>query len=875
MTSEQVSAAVPAVDRWAHQHVAVEAIGRQLGGGGRATLGSPCGSGKSVIAAKAARALVPDGPVLVTVPTLEVAEQMLTTFSTVGGAGRLVAVCSDAEVLEAAGARQPGAPDGLENVITTRPDQVAAAVAAPGRVTAVCTYASVPIVAAAHARHAMGPWQLVVCDEAHRLAGRAGNAWQQIHDDVVIPAKRRLYMTATLRIFTGDDGQTISMDDEKVFGPVVFRLTVAKAIKRGLLADYLVLMAVCDPELLTAAEHLQVGRAALAPEVLAQQIAVLRAAAEHDITAMVTYHHRVAAARTWANTLPQTWKTMPETLRPESLWTRCVHGDQDLWLRRSLLRSLAGAPAPDVGDSDGDGGLRVVTNARVLTEGVDVPAVDGIAMIDPRSSVVDIIQMIGRALRIGDRPGKVAKLVVPLLLSPGESAGQALAGSQYQHLWRVLLALRAQDERLEQSLDQARARNGAAAAFPVLGGEGPDSDLVQEAANPMPQWLSWTGAKIPTGFAEAVWVKALEKTTSSWMDYYGAALAYKQAHGHIQVPAKYHTPGSNLPLGWWLPRQYGFLHSTLTQQQQRLLAELGPYENAHERSWRKGTAAADAWLSRHPAGLYGFSATWTHDGTNLHRFLRAQGDRRRAGKMTAAEDAELTGRDPSWYLNLTQRHLRAARAFYRAHGHLLPEPGYRTPDGLDLHTWLDRCLRRHRDNDLPEPLRRGLARAGMCFTKIDARRRRGIIAARRHARTHGNLQVPADHVCSDGYALGAFLAALKERIRKGTHPRWVVDNIAAIDPDFYKSKHDRRAHKIALAKSYFDAHGHLPAPRRSWRPADPKPDGEDFRPWLAEMRQHARHNAVSPEIRACIDQLDAMDPNWRGHIPRPTRSWSS
>lgn len=177
MTSEQVSAAVSDADRWAHQHVAVEAISRQLGGGGRATLGSPCGSGKSVIAAKSARALVPDGPVLVTVPTLEVAEQMLTTFRTVGGAGRLVAVCSDAEVLEAAGARQPGDPDGLENVITTRPDEVAAAVATPGRVTAVCTYASVPIVAAAHARHAMGPWQLVVCDEPATVNGAVVCAW--------------------------------------------------------------------------------------------------------------------------------------------------------------------------------------------------------------------------------------------------------------------------------------------------------------------------------------------------------------------------------------------------------------------------------------------------------------------------------------------------------------------------------------------------------------------------------------------------------------------------------------------------------------------------------------------------------------------------
>lgn len=313
-------------DLWAHQPAAVAAVADALRGGGRATVESACGTGKSRIGAAAAGVLAPQGRVLVTVPTLELAGQMLVTFAAHGGAGlgRTVAVCSDGEVVPAGELAELGLAGG-EAAVTTDPARLAALTAVPGRVTVLCTYQSLPVLTAAHARHGLPAWDLVIVDEAHRTAGRAGKAWALIHDDVIIPAARRLYMTATLKILgAGDDELAVSMDDPKVYGPVVFRFPASEGIRRGLLADYqLLVVVVTDADVRTLAQaddrRLRVGGATVSPRMLATQIAVLRAAREYGIRRAITYHHRVADARAWAELLPRARETIP----PASSRRRC------------------------------------------------------------------------------------------------------------------------------------------------------------------------------------------------------------------------------------------------------------------------------------------------------------------------------------------------------------------------------------------------------------------------------------------------------------------------------------------------------------------------------------------------------------------------
>ncbi|WP_169514763.1 DEAD/DEAH box helicase [Actinomadura atramentaria] len=833
-----------AADRWAHQPAAVRAITDELGGGGRALLWSACGTGKSRIAATAARDLVPGGRVLVLVPTLDLASQMVAAFRGVGGAGRLVVVCSDTEILSADGLELPG-------TVTTRPDVLAAATGGAGRITVVCTYHSLPVLVAAHARHGLPGWELVVADEAHRTAGRAGQAWSVVHDDVAVPAARRLYMTATPRI-AGDADERVSMDDEKVFGRVVFRLSTGEAIRRGLLADFRLLCPIVDWDMLNrlgvdprdALQSLRVGRTALAPQVLAQQVAVLRAAAEHDIRALLTFHNRNAAARGWAQALPQTWELLPPGERPATIAAWHVHGDQDSGVRRAVLDGLRGGSGE---------GLRVVSNARVLSEGVDIPSVDGVAFVDARSSVVDIIQIIGRALRTGGRDDKIAKIIVPVLVGPDESPEAVLDGSRFKQLWRVLLALRACDDRVEAALDAERQRLGRAE---VDGADATDTSLV-------PDWLTVTGRRVPDGFAQAIWVRAVRTTTPSWMEFYGAARAYLDQHGHLEIPSSYRT-ASGLTLGRWLHLQHKDFDE-LNQERKHLLRALGPWESETDRRWRKGCQAARAWAEHSPAGLHKIPRDWTHGEVRLHTWIVDQRKALTRGQLDRERKERLNEVDPTWFLTVGQILLRAARAFAAEHGHLLPDRDYVAPDGYPLGEALHAKRARSTAEGATSDVAAALTRIGMVWNIKDAALLRGVIAARHHYRAHRTLAVPPGHLCTpdtcgDDYPLGAYLAKRKQSVRdKAASATRIAAKLDAISTSWRPvSATARRARNLELAAAYANKHGHLPRPRGSRLPS-PRPEGEDFRQWLSAERVKARKGTIRPDV---FTALQGLDPSW-------------
>jgi predicted helicase len=324
-----------------------------------------CGTGKTLIAARTATRLAPRGRVLVLVPTLDLLAQTARVWRAAGRKGPAVAVCSARQALD-------HDPVGGDTPMTTSPQELAARLPAdlPGPVTVYATYASLHAVASAHRAFHLPAWDLVVVDEAHRTAGRLGKAWSAIHHDDQIPAARRLYLTATPRIWDRDDGSdeepdepVASMDDENVFGPVAYRLTLSDAIDLGLLADYQILVPVVTDKDLR--DWLATGPRAGADGVrlAGRQVAVLRAIADHRLRRVLTFHHRVADARAFATTLTHTAHALPDTLQPAGLWAQWISGDHTPQVRRRLLMEFAQHPP---------GSTAVLSNARVLGEGIDI-----------------------------------------------------------------------------------------------------------------------------------------------------------------------------------------------------------------------------------------------------------------------------------------------------------------------------------------------------------------------------------------------------------------------------------------------------------------------------------------------------------------------
>jgi len=721
-----------------HQKEAVTAAATTLRTHPRASVVAACGTGKTLIAARTAARLAARGRVLVLLPTLDLLSQTIRSWRAAGRKGPAVAVCSARQALD-------HEPLSADIPMTTAPGELAAlaSTGTPGPVTVYATYASLPAVVTAHRDHRLPSWDLVVVDEAHRTAGRLGKAWAAVHHDDQVPAARRLYLTATPRIWDADtdqDGNTeamASMDDEALFGPVAYRLTLSDAIDLGLLADYQILVPVVADEDLRDWLATGPGAGVDGLRLAGRQVAALRAIHDHELRRVLTFHHRVADARAFATTLADTAATLPDHLRPQGLWADWVSGNHAPQVRRRLLLEFASHTTPNT--------PAVLSNARVLGEGIDVPAIDAVVFCDPKNSPVDTVQAVGRALRQQPGAGKKATLVVPVYLTPGENPDDLLGADAYTPLWHTIQALRAHDDRLEARLADPRTHR------PTMPPEDPEA------------WLHFDRPTQSEDVALALSLRVLAPKSAEWRRGLTAARRYHHTHHHLDVPQNY-ADTTGYPLGRWLTWQR-HLHtsSTLDPARTTALERLGIIWNPRQQAFDRGLAHATAYTTRY--GHLVPPVEYVHDGFPLGRWLATQ--RTRTERLTAERAAALTALDPWWnppWPTTWQRAYNDARRGL--------EEAKTTSNAKE---WLE--IQRARADDL-HPEQRRLLEAGIdtnapiCTEKgsqLPARERafhRGLAAARAFRAREGHLDVPQRHiedVEGEQVRLGQWLTNLRRR----------------------------------------------------------------------------------------------------------------
>lgn len=423
-----------------HQVAALADLTRALAVHDRTQLVMACGTGKTLVGRWYAQSSEANR-ILVLLPSLGLVAQTLREWRRAnrGSSWRFNAlvVCSDPTTAEGAAER---AGDAAENLIPLEEgtwEEVEARVTTSVRraadwlqrrtdqVTVVfSTYHSSPVVSEAQGLCAgERVFDLVLCDEAHRLAGRPSEAFATVLDARRIAGRKRVFMTATPRAFAGEVGT--SMDDPRLFGPIAHTVSFGDAIKAGLLTDYQVVVMAASKE---QNHDGSIGAVAAA---------VMRAIDKHGLRRILTFHGSVAKASAFANGLEGRTSASGVPLEAQH-----VSGRTSAAGRAAVLDWLA--------DPDSQG-ARIVSNARCLSEGIDVPAVDAVCFADQRSSVVDIIQAIGRALR--PSPGKtVGTIVLPVVVEDDADIDTELSLSDFAHVWTVLRALRAHDQRFDQEI---------------------------------------------------------------------------------------------------------------------------------------------------------------------------------------------------------------------------------------------------------------------------------------------------------------------------------------------------------------------------------------------------------------------------------------
>ncbi|MFD3337521.1 Helicase associated domain protein, partial [Streptomyces sp. NPDC058700] len=519
------------------------------------------------------------------------------------------------------------------------------------QVTVFATYASLGLRTLQRAHAAgVGVWDLVVVDEAHRTSGDAGKPWAAVHDQQQIPAHRRLYMTATPRVWeAGGEAPRLvaSMDrDSEVFGPVAYELKLSEAIRRWIVAPYqVVCVDIRDEDVHQALQGEPLGSDHVrGARLAALQTGLLTAVVQEKLRRVLTFHSRVAEAEAMAVGVP----AVAEQLHaddpgrfpaPGRVWAQWLFGEHSPAHRQAVLQEFASDFVPVVGGGrqgrEVKAAVQVLASVKVLGEGVDTARCDAVAFMDARGSMVDIVQMVGRALRIRPGEGKLATLVVPVFLGPDEDSGDMLVSNSYDTLSKVLGALRAHDTETIEALADPRVRSGSwgreAGQDGVTEddtggaeGEGAGPEVVADAGRDVSvvsgrvaELLRFSIARDPALIAQFIRLRIIDPENAYWRRGVQASIQYLKETGAqvLQVPQRYVTPGdwspARFPLGVWLADQRKHYNAELLEGERvRQLDRLGMVWSAHDNAFGEGLAIARAWAEEHghllaPVGAVG------------------------------------------------------------------------------------------------------------------------------------------------------------------------------------------------------------------------------------------------------------------------------
>ena len=480
----------------------------------RGTMVMACGTGKTFTALTIAREFVEKeggtARILFAVPSLALLKQTLDDWAAeADGAFTAWAVCSDTKV--SSSARNDTAEESAVDLpipATTDGQRLADSLnannATEGLQVVFATYQSIDVIHRAQ-EIAGDDWRdfdLIICDEAHRttgatLTGEDESAFTKIHSDEFIRRAKTLYMTATPRIFAENaknrasekDAILTSMDDQDTYGPVFFRLGFGQAVKENLLTDYkVIILTVSEEEVSQHYQAIAEMGGELNLDTAAKLTGCWNALAKRKnrgsdvdygedrapMRRAVAFCKDIKASKAVATQFPDLvngpfgLSDLSNDDASDNLQVECRHVDGTM---NAAVRAREMDWLTEGAGTDEVPVCRILTNARCLSEGVDVPTLDAVLFLSPRKSQVDVIQAVGRVMRRAE--GKdFGYIILPVAVPAGMAPERALDDNKrFQVVWQVLKALRAHDERLDAAINSME-----------LNGQGPENIIVEQVS---------------------------------------------------------------------------------------------------------------------------------------------------------------------------------------------------------------------------------------------------------------------------------------------------------------------------------------------------------------------------------------------------------
>lgn len=476
-----------------HQQAAITAFHEHFQTGDRGKLIMACGTGKTFTSLKIAENETGGkGLVLFLAPSIALVGQTLREWTAETSADIFpICICSDPEVSKSRSKKdedQDGysvtdlafpASTNVDDIV--RQFRLAEKFHADSLLVVFSTYQSIAVIAEAQ-KTFQRPFDLIICDEAHRTTGvtlkdAEDSAFVKVHDNAFIQAKKRLYMTATPRLYAEEskkkaqdaEAWLCSMDDEALYGPEVFRIGFGEAVDKNLLADYKVLVLTLSESQIPAALQAAVADSskeidtddaskligcinALSKRMLIDE-GLLKTSDPAPMRKAVAFCQNIKISKRISavfNGFKESYYdslTQEERAEMVSVSAQHVDGTMPATTRDEKLSWLNAAPA------DGNE-CRILTNVRCLSEGVDVPSLDAVLFLSARNSQIDVVQSVGRVMRTA--PGKkFGYIIIPVLIPSNVTPEEALNDNKrFAVVWTVLNALRAHDDRFSAMINK-------------------------------------------------------------------------------------------------------------------------------------------------------------------------------------------------------------------------------------------------------------------------------------------------------------------------------------------------------------------------------------------------------------------------------------
>ncbi len=360
--------------------------------------------------------------------------------------------------------------------------------------------------------NAKGIFDMIICDEAHRttgvtISGHDESAFVKVHDNNFIKARKRIYMTATPRLYSDEtktkadqnDAVLCSMDDEAIYGAEIYRIGFGEAVDRNLLSDYKVLvLTVGDKDISPSLQRIisgedgiinaddaskMVGCINALSKKLLGDAAIIKDTDPEPMRRAVAFCQNIKVSKATVQIFnecePTYFEDKTEEEKAQMVYVNADHidGSMSAPTRDEKLSWLKATP-------ENDKECRMLTNVRCLSEGVDVPSLDAVLFLSARNSQVDVVQSVGRVMRRAEGK-KYGYIIIPVVVPEGVDASEALdKNPSFAVVWTVLNALRAHDDRFNATVNKIELNKHKPAQILIGGVDNGDGGDGSEGTDP-------------------------------------------------------------------------------------------------------------------------------------------------------------------------------------------------------------------------------------------------------------------------------------------------------------------------------------------------------------------------------------------------------